>query len=121
MLRFPNIRVDYDIQDEHYKVPALTIQPLVENAIRHGVRIREEGIVLVKTNRGGTDQVIVIADNGKGFDAEKPEEEGAHIGLANVKSRLEQLCHGTLTIESRPDEGTTITIKIPVEKGGDHS
>ena len=121
MLRFPNIRVDYDIQDEHYKVPALTIQPLVENAIRHGVRIREEGIVTVKTYRGGMDHVIVIADNGKGFDAEKPEEEGAHIGLANVKSRLEQLCHGTLTIESRPDEGTTITIKIPVEKGGDHS
>ena len=118
-LRFPNIRVDYDIQDTYYSIPALTIQPLVENAIRHGVRIRDEGIVTVRTFRAGSSHVIEISDNGKGFDPDKPPgEEGAHIGLANVQSRVETLCRGTMHIESRPGEGTTITVTIP-DRGAD--
>jgi len=114
MLRFPNIRVDYDIQDADYSIPPLTIQPLVENAIRHGVRIREEGVVALKTYRDGKDHVIVIADNGTGFDARVPQSEGGtHIGLANVKDRVERLCRGSMTIDSRPGEGTAVTLRLP--------
>ena len=49
MVRFENIRVEYDITDTDFYMPALSIQPRVENAIRHGVRIREDGIVRVST------------------------------------------------------------------------
>ena len=59
-IRFPNIRVEYDIRDEECCVPALTIQPLVENAIRHGVRSRKEGVVRVAAYREGNEHLIVI-------------------------------------------------------------
>ena len=114
MLRFPNIRVDFDIQDAGYSIPPLTIQPLVENAIRHGVRIREEGVVSVKTYRDGKDHVIVVTDNGTGFDAGTPQVEGGtHIGLANVRDRMERLCRSSMTIDSRPGEGTSVTLRLP--------
>lgn len=112
--RFPNIRVNYDIQDSDCRVPALTIQPLVENAIRHGVRIRDDGVVNVRTCRDGDAHLIVIEDNGKGFDVnEQKNDVGNHIGINNVKARIEQMCGGTLSIESRVGEGTTVTLRIP--------
>ena len=114
-LRFSNIHVDYDIQMIDIRVPALSIQPLVENAIRHGVRGRKEGRVAVSTRRAGNEDQIVIRDNGKGFDVSVVKEDGgAHIGIANVRSRLEQMCGGRLDIDSRIGEGTTIVMHIPI-------
>ena len=113
-LRFPRIRVDYDIQNKDILVPALSIQPLVENAIRHGVRGRSEGRVTVSTRRGENEDKVIIQDNGVGFDVETlGRMQGTHIGIANVRSRLEQICGGTLTIDSTIGEGTTITMHIP--------
>ncbi len=114
-LRFSNIRVDYDIQAPDVMVPALSIQPLVENAIRHGVRGREKGRVTVTARRKANESLIVIRDNGKGFDPGdvRREEDGAHIGIANVRSWLEQMCGGVLEIDSRIGEGTTVTLHIP--------
>ena len=112
--RFPYIRVEYDARDTEFLLPALTIQPLVENAIRHGVRIRDDGLVTVATRRADGCHEIVIRDNGKGFDprlAERADE--THIGIRNVRERLENLCGGTLEIESAVGEGTTVTIRIP--------
>ena len=112
--RFPNIRVNFNIQDQDCRLPALTIQPLVENAIRHGVRIRDDGVVNVRTRREGDTHLIVIEDNGKGFDVNTLKNDGGrHIGINNVKSRIEQMCGGTLAIESRVGEGTTVTLRIP--------
>ena len=54
MVRFDNIRVEYDIQDSDFTLPPLTLQPMVENAIRHGVRIRKDGMVRVLTQKNGT-------------------------------------------------------------------
>ena len=114
-LRFSNIHVNYDIQEINIRVPALSIQPLVENAIRHGVRGRKEGRVTVITRCVGSENQIVIRDNGKGFDANVIKQDGeAHIGIANVRSRLEQMCGGRLDIDSRLGEGTEITLHIPV-------
>lgn len=114
MVRFENIRVQYDIRDDQFSLPPLTVQPLVENAIRHGVRIRQEGIVKVSTWRNEDAHVIEVRDNGTGFDVKKIEEaDSSHIGIRNVRERVEKMCGGSLKVESRTDEGTTITILIP--------
>ena len=115
MTRFANVRVEYDIQDDAFSLPPLTVQPLVENAIRYGVRIREEGVVRVATKKEADCHVIVIGDNGAGFDVKTLETlDGSHIGLRNVRSRVESMCGGTLTVDSRIGEGTAVTIRIPV-------
>ena len=118
MVRFENVRVEYDVRDCDFSVPPLTVQPMVENAIRHGVRAREKGVVQVSTRLSDVGHEIVIRDNGIGFDPDHLEAtgDGAHIGISNVRERVEKLCGGTLTIESEPDKGTTIIIRIPKEE-----
>lgn len=118
MLRFPNISVVYDLRDTVFSLPPLTIQPLVENAIRHGVRIRESGLVTVRTVSRGSDHEITIMDNGKGFDPETALSSGTHIGIQNVRERLWQLCGGTMRIESKIGQGTVITIQLPGKEEG---
>ena len=115
--RFPNIHVRYDIQDGDFSLPPLTLQPIVENAIRHGVRIREEGIVEVVTRKREDGHEIVIRDNGIGFDVKKLENtDDSHIGLRNVRDRVARMCGGTLAVESRIGEGTGVTIFVPLRK-----
>ena len=114
--RFQNVRVTYDIGDISFSLPPLTLQPMVENAIRHGVRIRDEGIVEVVTRKHDGFHEILVRDNGVGFDTEKYEaSDRSHVGLRNVRNRVESMCAGTLTVESRINEGTTVTIRIPSE------
>ncbi len=114
MIRFPKIRVEYYIEDEDFKVPTLTIQPLVENAIRHGIRGRSDGLVVVATRKVPGFHEIMIRDNGKGFAIENIDElEDSHIGLRNVRDRIESMCDGEMEIKSSPDHGTTITLAIP--------
>ena len=112
--RFPHIHIDFDVDCTDFSIPALTIQPLVENSIRHGVRIRKDGRVSVTVRNKGTGHEIVIKDNGKGFDVSSiGKMEGTHIGLTNVKERVESQCGGTFTVNSVLNEGTTITMFIP--------
>ena len=114
IVRFPKISVEYNIEADDFSVPALTVQPLVENAIRYGVRNRTHGIVEVTTKKRDDSYVIIIKDNGAGFDTSKPlSEESSHIGINNVKERIEKMCSGTLEINSKINEGTTVTITIP--------
>ena len=117
MIRFPDIRVEYDTQDTAFSLPALTVQPLVENAIRHGVRGLDNGLVSVSSRDRGAFHEIVVADNGKGFDASAISSmESAHVGLRNVRDRIVSLCGGAMDVVSEAGKGTTITIRIP--KGG---
>ena len=119
MLRFPNVRMEYRICDTDFDIPPLTVQPLVENAIRHGVRIREEGIVTVSSRREENFHVIEILDNGAGFDiGAKKEPEETHIGIANVKSRVEDLCGGRLDVKSEIGKGTRVILRLPAESSG---
>ena len=116
-LRFENIEVHYDIQAEDFAVPALTLQPLVENAIRHGVRNREQGVVSIASRRRDGLYEIVVRDNGQGFDADRIDRMNqSHIGIRNVRERIERMCGGTVTVESVIGEGTTATIQIPVKE-----
>ena len=121
MLRFPSILIDYQIEDTDFMLPALTIQPMVENAIRYGVRVRQHGIVTVRITKEEDCHQIVISDNGKGFDPLNIEQNPSlgtrsHIGLKNVRERVEKMCGGTMTIDSVIDQGTTITIRLPFEE-----
>ena len=113
--RFDNITVTYDIQDRDFSLPPLTLQPLVENAIRHGVRIRDKGIIEVTARKIEGFHEILIRDNGKGFDVQTLEDvDESHIGIRNVRDRVERLCGGTVTIDSRINEGTLVIIRLPV-------
>ncbi|MBR2589926.1 MAG: histidine kinase [Clostridia bacterium] len=117
MVRFENIRVEYDIRDTAFSVPALCIQPLVENAIRHGVRIKEAGEVRICVFSHNGAHVITIEDNGVGFDTQEDfPDNSEHIGMRNVRERIEKLCGGTVTFESKLNEGTKVTIRIPREE-----
>ena len=114
MLRFPNIQVEYRIEDTEFEIPPLTIQPLVENAIRHGVRSRKEGRVVVSTAREGNKHKVTVQDNGVGFDPKQQfSPERSHIGLQNVKGRVEQMCGGQMILKSEIGNGTSITLLFP--------
>ena len=121
-VRFPSISIHYDLKDRDFSLPALSVQPLVENAIRHGVRIRKEGIINIKSYKEEGFHIVEIEDNGKGFVPDfdkplKPDETGrSHIGLRNVKERIENICHGTFEVDSVPDVGTKIIMRIPVKE-----
>ena len=117
-LMFPYIRIRYDIGDDRFMLPNLTVQPLVENAIRHGVRGMEEGEISITVRKSERGHTVAIADNGRGFDPEEADRsEGKHIGISNVRERLEKQCGGTLTVESRKGEGTLATVFIPADTG----
>ena len=114
MLRFPSIRVKYDLQDEGFDLPVLSVQPLVENAIRHGVRSRENGLVTVSTAREAGGHRVTVTDNGVGFDPkQQPSTEELHIGIRNVKERVEKMCGGELILTSEVGEGTSVTMLFP--------
>ena len=119
-LRFgDDLNIVYDIQETEFSVPSLTIQPLVENAVKHGVCGREEGGTLtLHTHREGDAVVIKIQDDGVGFDVDKIEQF-EHVGLKNVRKRLQYTINGELKIESKPGLGTTATITIYDRKDWD--
>lgn len=111
------INVVYDIKEKGFEIPALSVQPLVENAIKHGIsKKRKGGTVEVSTWRGASDIHVLIKDDGKGFDMSQPfSTDRVHLGLEIVGSRLERMCNGELKISSEPGVGTVCEIIIPIE------
>jgi sensor histidine kinase YesM len=113
------LNVIYDIQAKSFKLPALTMQPIVESAVKHGIGKKEGGgAVAISTKETESGYQIIISDDGVGFDADKNAISGAndgepHIGIGNVRFRLSSQSGGTLDIESKPGEGTTAMIFIP--------
>lgn len=118
-LRFgEELRVVYDIACEDIMLPTLTLQPIVENAVTHGIRGSESGVgtVTIQTRELDDRYEICVADDGCGFDpAVLEQEDSAHIGLKNVRDRLRCLCGGELELRSAPGEGTKVTIRLPKE------
>ncbi len=116
--RFPNIEVSYRIEDADFMLPALSVQPLVENAIRHGVRVREHGLVCVTSRAERGFHIVEVRDNGKGFDVGTlaGQDNDEHIGIYNVRQRVRNMCGGELRIESVVDEGTCVSLRIPAKE-----
>lgn len=107
-----DLNVIFDIQETDFFIPSLTIQPLVENAVKHGICGREEGgTITLHTHREGNDVIVQIRDDGVGFNADDLENI-AHVGLKNVKKRLKHIVNGKLEIESKLGIGTTAMITI---------
>ena len=108
------LQISFDLSVTNFKLPVLTVQPIVENAVKHGTS-KKEGIstLCISTRESDAYYEIEIRDTGVGFDTSSPIDEHKHIGIRNVRQRLKHLCDGTLTIESAVGEGTTATIKIP--------
>ena len=104
--------VDYDIQHKYFRVPPLTLQPIVENAIKHG-RDPYAGPfrISIRTRKTDSGSEIVVADNGRGFDPADDSEP--HIALKNIKERLEMMCNGEMTITPNDGGGTVVTVIIP--------
>ena len=106
----------YDVQTEEFLLPALTVQPLVENAIKHGLMgLEAGGIVTISAYEEQNDYCICVSDDGVGFDVSGLTDTKKHIGIRNVRERLQAMCGGSLTIESQPGTGTRALIRIPKE------
>lgn len=117
-LRFgERLRTVFCLGTMEFKLPCLTLQPVVENAVRHGIsKRREGGTIMIAASETEAGYLVKVIDDGVGFDTDSEGEDGGtHIGLANVKARLRAQCRGSLTIESIPGEGTTVKIMIPKE------
>ena len=118
-IRFEDtLTVEYDIRCVDFFLPVLTVQPIVENAVKHGTsKKRGGGRVKISTREDEEYYIIKVFDSGCGFDPSKPKNDGKrHIGIENVRRRLANMCGGTLTIESEVGFGTLAMIRIP--KGG---
>ena len=118
-IRFEDtLEVEYDIKCTDFFLPVLTVQPIVENAVKHGTsKKRGGGRVIISTEEEKDCYTVKIRDTGCGFDPEKPKNDSKrHVGIENVRQRLSNMCRGSLTIESTVGEGTCVSIKIP--KGG---
>jgi len=114
-------KIRYDIEDEvdGFMVPPISVQPMVENAIKHGIRKKEngEGTVKIYTSEDENSYMVTVSDDGVGFDlSQKPEDGHAHIGVNNTRKRLKRMVNGELLVESIAGQGTKITLKIPKEK-----
>ena len=116
-VRFPLIKVYYDLRATNFNIPGVTLQPLVENAIRHGIRKKRVrgGNITITSFETEKNWVVDISDDGVGFSSDYREDDDHHIGILNVRTRLKLLCDGTLSITSTPGHGTTCRIMIPKE------
>jgi len=118
-LRFEeDLNIEYDMQAEDFFLPVLSIQPIVENAVKHGVGVKLGGGTVRIASREEADAfVVTVSDDGAGFDPMKNLSDGQeHVGIRNVRERVQKLCGGSLSITSREGEGTTAVIRIPKQK-----
>ncbi|WP_448910122.1 sensor histidine kinase [Holdemania massiliensis] len=111
------LRIVYEITARDFSIPSLTLQPIVENAVRHGVLKREEGgQIIIRTEETDQAFIVRVADDGPGISNDSiTGDSQSHIGIENVRSRLAILCQGILTLQSKEGMGTIVTVVIPKE------
>jgi sensor histidine kinase YesM len=115
-VRFPDITFMFQMNSSDFHIPALTIQPIVENAIKHGLmKLPRGGTISVEVNETDRNYCISVVDDGVGFDTESLNDDRKHVGLRNIRERLKAMVNGTLEIESKAGVGTKVIITIPKE------
>lgn len=116
-LRFADeLSVSYDIAATGFSIPPFTLQPIVENAVKHGIMPKKGGgTVAIRTFRDGEFHVVTVTDDGVGF----PPGDGAtaeaerHVGISNVRHRLNIICGGSVEIAAPEGGGTSVAVRIP--------
>jgi signal transduction histidine kinase len=123
-LRFGDkLKVTYDIKISDFLIPPLTLQAIVENAVRHGIEKKSEGgSVSITTRRTDENILITVKDTGVGFDisdeirTDSKDTKRKHIGIYSASYRLKSLCGGKLVLDSKEGEGSCATIMIPADR-----
>ena len=106
--------VEYDTPHTRFRVPPLTLQPIVENAVKHGMDLDSAPLrIFIRTRETDAGNEIIVEDNGPGFDGIKTDDSEPHIALANIQQRLEIMCGGTLTVMPREGGGTVVKVILP--------
>ena len=114
------LSVEYKVEADTFPILPLSVQPLVENAIRHGIyeKGKEGGKVTVHTREEQNDWIVLVEDNGVGFDVnsylenmKNPDRDAT--GLKNLMFRLNKVLQASVELKSKPEEGTTVMIRIP--------
>ncbi len=114
-LRFNNrLNFIYEIETTNFYLPPLSIQPLVENAIKHGILKKVEGgTVTLKTREDDSSYIVEIIDDGVGFDMNNVDfKSNKHIGLNNVRHRITSMTKGEISFNSKVGEGTHVIVKF---------
>ena len=115
-VRFPDMTFSFEMNADDFQIPALTIQPIVENAIKHGLmKLEKGGTIQVVSYETETHYCVTVTDDGVGFDTSVLQDERKHVGIRNIRGRLEAMVGGTLEIESAVGIGTKVLITIPKE------
>ena len=107
--------VEYDTPHTRFRVPPLTLQPIVENAVKHGMDPDSAPLrICIRTRETDAGHEITVEDNGPGFAQTNMDESEPHIALVNIQQRLEIMCGGKLTVMPREGGGTVVKITLPV-------
>lgn len=115
-VRFPDMTFSFEMNSDDFHIPALTIQPIVENAIKHGLmKLQKGGTIRVISFETDTHYCVTVEDDGVGFDTDVLLDERKHVGIRNIRGRLKAMVNGTLEIKSQEGVGTTVLIQIPKE------
>ena len=115
-VRFPDMTFSFEMDSVDFHIPALTIQPIVENAIKHGLmKLPKGGTIRVVSYETNTHYCVSVEDDGAGFDTSELLDERKHVGIRNIRERLKAMVDGTLEIESKVGTGTKVLITIPKE------
>ena len=104
--------VDYDTPHMDFSLPPLTLQPIVENAVKHGMDPDAEPLhIWIRTSGTDSGSEITVENSGASFE---PADDGEpHIALGNIRQRLEMMCRGQMTITPREGGGTVVKVTIP--------
>ncbi|WP_295359903.1 histidine kinase [uncultured Succiniclasticum sp.] len=106
--------VEYDTPHTRFRVPPLTLQPIVENAVKHGMDPDSAPLrICIRTRETDAGHEITVEDNGPGFAQANMDESEPHIALANIQQRLEIMCGGKLTVMLREGGGTVVKVILP--------
>ena len=111
------LNVTYNIKTSDFYVPPLSIQPIVENAVKHGVLKKlEGGNIVINTYEEDGAFVVKVIDDGVGFSMGQIDfKSSSHVGISNIKYRVENICNGKIVINSKADKGTEIAVVFPKE------
>ena len=106
------LAVELDTPFTNFRLPPLTLQPIVENAVKHGMDPDSDPLhISIRSRHTDFGAEITVEDSGPGFDPS--DESKPHTTLENIRQRLEMMCNGNLTITPGDNGGTVVTITIP--------